>query len=132
MDKEMQKKEAMKRLEILNLSDYVIDGFRHSRIFESVQIGILFEFDGKLLKRIREWEKKTGNLVYHVIHGFYEFGECLSLLYVSKYEDEWEDDREILHEGMTYAYVINLDNDLCSEYGSIGIQENIGGLVRIA
>jgi hypothetical protein len=59
-------------------------------------------------------------------------GEMLSLLYVSKDREEWESDRDDLQYGYAYAYVINLDDDWCSEFGTIGIKPQFGGLARIA
>ena len=39
---------------------------------------------------VREWEKQTGNLVYHVIKSQMIFGLCYSFLYVSADIDEWQ------------------------------------------
>ena len=54
---------------------------------------------------------------YHVIQN----GQMLSFLYVSKYQEKWEHDRNDLKESYLIAYVANLTNELCSEFGSIGI-----------
>ena len=131
MDKNLQKKEALERIKLLNLHTCVEDAFLKGEILQSIQ-SILFEIEPDYTKRIQAWEEKTGNVVYHVIHNFYEFGECLSLLYISQYDEEWSDDRQVLTMGYPYVYVLNLDNDDYSEYGSIGIEENMGGLLRIA
>ena len=131
--KTKQRTEALKRMELLKLHENVIDDFKEiSLLNQSEHGGILYWVEGEMEKRIREWEEKTGNLVYHVIHDYTEFGELLSLLYVSTYEDEWESDREDIQNGYALAYVMNLTDDWCSEYGSIGIRPQWGGVVRTA
>ena len=94
--KTKQRTEALKRMELLKLHENVIDDFKEISMLNQSELGgILYWVEGEMEKKIREWEEKTGNLVYHVIHDYTEFGELLSLLYVSQYEDEWETDREI-------------------------------------
>ena len=120
--KTKQRTEALKRMELLKLHENVIDDFKEiSLLNQSEYGGILYWVEGEMEKKIREWEEKTGNLVYHVIHDYTEFGELLSLLYVSQYEEEWEMERDDLVDGYPLAYVMNLTDDWCSEYGSIGI-----------
>lgn len=131
--KTKQRTEALKRMELLKLHENVIDDFKEiSLLNQSEHGGILYWVEGEMERKIREWEEKTGNLVYHVIHDYTEFGELLSLLYVSQYEDEWETDREDIQDGYALAYVMNLTDDWCSEYGSIGIRPQWGGVVRTA
>ena len=131
--KAKQRTEALKRMELLKLHENVIDDFKEiSLLNQSEHGGILYWVEGEMERKIREWEEKTGNLVYHVIHDYTEFGELLSLLYVSTYEDEWETDKEDIQDGYPLAYVMNLTDDWCSEYGSIGIRPQWGGVVRTA
>ena len=131
--KAKQRTEALKRMELLKLHENVIDDFKEIALLNQSELGgILYWVEGEMEKNIREWEEKTGNLVYHVIHDYTEFGELLSLLYVSQYEDEWETDREDIQDGYALAYVMNLTDDWCSEYGSIGIRPQWGGVVRTA
>ena len=131
--KARQRTEALKRMELLKLHENVIDDFKEIALLNQSELGgILYWVEGETEKKIHEWEEKTGNLVYHVIHDYTEFGELLSLLYVSTYEDEWETDREDIQDGYALAYVMNLTDDWCSEYGSIGIRPQWGGVVRTA
>ena len=131
--KAKQRTEALKRMELLKLHENVIDDFKEIALLNQSELGgILYWVEGETEKKIREWEEKTGNLVYHVIHDYTEFGELLSLLYVSTYEEEWETDREDIQDGYALAYVMNLTDDWCSEYGSIGIRPQWGGVVRTA
>lgn len=131
--KAKQRTEALKRMEMLKLHENAIDEFKKlGLINESEHGGILYWVEGEMERKIHEWEEKTGNLVYHVIHDYTEFGELLSLLYVSQYEEEWQTDREDIQDGYALAYVMNLTDDWCSEYGSIGIRPQWGGVVRTA
>ena len=131
MNRNLQKEEAVKRIKLLKLHQCVEDSFLNEELLQSIH-SFLFELEPDNKDKIRKWERKTGNIVYHVINNTFEFGECLSLLYVSKYEEEWSDDKEILKEGYPIVFVMNLDNDDFSEYGSIGIKESMGGLLRTA
>ena len=130
--KAKQRTEALKRMEMLHLHENVIDDFKEINLLnQSEHGGILYWVEGEMERKIREWEEKTGNLVYHVIHDYTEFGELLSLLYVSVYEDEWEMDNGELKDGYVYAYVYNHDVPEFSEIGLIRVQPRFGGLVRI-
>ena len=131
--KAKQRTEALKRMEMLKLHENAIDEFKKLSLLNQSELGgILYWVEGDMERKIREWEEKTGNLVYHVIHDYTEFGELLSLLYVSQYEEEWEMERDDLVNGYPLAYVMNLTDDWCSEYGSIGIRPQWGGVVRTA
>ena len=66
-----------------------------------------------------------------MIHNKFEFGECYSMLYLSNEESEWQEDLDLLSEGYVLVYVKNIDNDWCSEFGSIAVKSQFGGLVRI-
>lgn len=134
--------ESLLRMKKLRLLDGVIEQFKDcGSILKSEnfftgsgrnRIAILYDLSDKEVKMVREWEAATGNMVYHVIQNHMEFGLCYSFLYVSKYTEEWETDNEYLEEGMPLVYVMNVDDDDCSEYGSIGIQPMHGAILRTA
>lgn len=129
--KEQMKEEAMKRMKMLDFHPNVLKDFKGDRLnYSDYGIGILYWVEGIYREKIKEWELETGNLVYHAIHSRTEFGELLTLLYVSKDSEEWKQDQEDLKEGYPLAYVMNLTNECFSEYGSIGIKCMNGGLVR--
>jgi len=134
------KQEAIERLGMLNLHQSVLPDFRdeglihvseHQRILGQ-DAGILFWANEEQMKFIREFEEKTDSLVYHAILTPFIFGECLSLLYVSKYESEWGLEQMALTSGRTPAYVINITDPTCSEAGMISIKNAFGGLIRTA
>lgn len=69
--------------------------------------------------------------MYHLIHTESEFGELLSILFVSDDEEEWGMDREELDENIARVYVENLSIPCFSEFGSIKIKMVNGCLHRI-
>ena len=87
----------------------------------------------ELLKKIKEFEKETGSLVYAVTHEIFEFGECYSFLCVSKYEEDWDYSIETTpYASHVWSYVWNKDAEYCSEYGTIQVKSFGGGVARIA
>lgn len=138
--KEKQKQEALKRMQMLQLMNEVRKDFKESgRVYYSERQNSLFnavlywlDNEPQFVKIIKEFEKKHNALVYHCQLSHLEFGSCLSLLYVSAEEEEWAQDNEWLAEGYPLAYVVNLDNESYSEFGSIGVRPSMGGIVRTA
>jgi len=118
-------------MELLKLSKQCINAFKNGSVWESEGYGALYECNDKENAIIKKFEEEHDGLVYHMIHNKYEFGECYTILYVSKYEDEWEDDIKDIHDGYVLAYVENVDDTMCSEFGSVAIKSSFGGLVRI-
>ena len=142
----MQKKmveEGKKRLNILlemGLWDEVTKAFEKNGttcLSEAKSLfgvcGINFTFDEMLeFKAIKEkFEKDYDCLVYYGVLTTTIMGQFLSLLFVSRYEEEWEDDRRELKEGYPYVYVWNREEEF-GEIGSIQIKMEQGGLVRVA
>ena len=82
----------------------------------------------EIMKRV---ERETGALVYFAILSHTEFGDCLSLLLVGKYQEEWKLDLGDLKEGYCFTWTENLDCPECSEFGSIGFKPFMGGLARV-
>lgn len=140
MTREEQKQEAIKRMKILKMLPSVIEDFEtkdivfYSETFSKDFQGILYWVSNKeeFVEVIKDFETKYKALVYHAILGHYEFGTCLSLLYVSNDEDEWTADHNDLSENIAYAYVHNFDVPEFSEFGTIGLKPVNGGIVRIA
>ena len=129
--------EAIVRLKMLGVHQNVIDDFtgkgyyKGKRVINYSERGILYWVENDKWKEIiSQFEKKYNALVYHVIYSRTNFGNMLSLLYVSDDEEEWEMDRGAIIEGYSYAYVENLDDPFCSEIGSICIKPFMGGVVR--
>ena len=140
MSKEKQKQEALKRMKMLKLMPEVIKDFeKNNRVYYSERQNAMFnavlywlDNEDKFVELVKEFEKKHNALVYHCQLTHLEFGDCLSLLYVSAQEEEWEQDRQYLNEGFPIVYVANLDYEEYSEFGSIGVKPSMGGIARTA
>ena len=133
MTKQEQKQEAIERMKMLKLYPNVIKEFEKENIVNlSENGGILYWLDKEKKKMVDDFEIEHDALVYHIIHSFTEIGELYSLFYVSKHKNEWETDREDLKDGYAFVYTKNVNDDWCSEFGSICIKSQLGGLVRVA
>lgn len=132
MNKEERFIEAIERMKLLKLDSSCIEAFAKGKVWESEGYGALYEVNQKEQKLIDNFEKNHPNcLVYHMIHNIFEFGECYSMLYVSSDIEEWEQDKDDIKDGYTFAWVENVDLNWCSEFGTIAIKSQFGGLVRI-
>lgn len=125
--KEEMKKEAISRMKMLKLHPTIIKEFSNKGILNLSLNAALYYLNEEQLARVKEFKKEYGGLVYHVIQN----GQMLSFLYVSKHQEEWEDDRYDLEEGFPFVYVANMTDESCSEFGSIGIRPCVGGVLRI-
>lgn len=142
--RQLQKAEAIKRLELLKLLPNVITDFknndtvyyseRQNKIFDGILYWISNNEDYERL--VKEFEENYDALVYHAQLTRFSYGLCLSMLFVSKYQEEWEMEREAItnpYDGVidTYAYVANLNEPDFSEIGRIGIIRKNGGISRV-
>jgi hypothetical protein len=133
MTKQEQKQEAIARMKLLKIHQNAINEFeKEDKLNLSENYGALYWLNEKQQEYVKKFEQKYNSIVYHVIHNMTEYGELLAFLYVSDSEEEWGYDRDDLQEGYACAYVENLDDEMCSEFGSIGIKPQFGGLVRTA
>ena len=151
--KNAMREEALRRLDILEskgLMEEVKDLFEKENkilisertIFGKKPIGTLFTVDEinslaeykqcEIPRKIKEFEKSRNALVYHATLEKMTFGLCLDLFYVSKFDEEWEMDREDLEGNCALVHVVNLTDDFLSETGSIMYEASGGGLIRTA
>ena len=129
--KERQIEEGVKRMRMLRMMHNPIREFeKHGLLNLSENGGYLYWLDDSERDMVANFEKEHDATVYHVIKSFTSFDVMYSLLYVSKYEEEWEQDTEDIKDGMALAYVVNVDMPDCSEFGTIGIAPSIGGVRR--
>ena len=101
-------------------------------VFDSFLGEALSTYPG-LAEKIREIEQQYGCLVYAVTHEFLPFGECLSMLIVSKYEEDWEQCLQRIDERsfLAYAYVWNKTDETCSEFGYITVLTGFDLIFRV-
>lgn len=84
--------------------------------------------------KIEELQRAYGILIYYVTHEITSFGECYSFLYVSQYPEDWPVQTvRKTKEGHYFvqAYVWNVSNEKCSEFGGVMLINHYGMLRRI-
>ena len=129
--RESQKAEAVKRMKKLGILEQPIKEFEEEgKLNLSESGGILYWLNDEQKKMVEDFEKEHNGLVYHVIHQFTNIGELYNPLYVSEYVEEWKMDMDDLGAGQALAYVINMNMPDCSEFGTIGIEPSVDGLIR--
>lgn len=131
MNRIKQRKEAIRRMKALGISKKAIEALeQRDQIAVSVAGNITFLMKDTIRDMIKIFEEKYNTYVYHCIYCETDFGILYNLLYVSKYEDEWEYEFEDLKNGVPTAYVINETVPYYSESGSIGVKSLFGALIR--
>lgn len=131
---EYKKVEALKRMQLLQLSKSCIRAFKDDEVWASEYgTGILYDLseDEELINKIKEIESQYNILVYHVVKDLTPFGSLVTMFYVSDDQEEWKEDREWLSDKISCCYVWNRDDDYCSEFGDISFNSTNGGLKRI-
>jgi len=132
---EEQKAEAIKRMKLIKLMPEIIEQFEQDNtVHYSEAMGILYWIfnEPEWEEHIKQLEIKWNILVYHAELSYLEFGTCLSLFYVSSYKEEWAREKKDLEKGYACCYVWNIDDDVCSEFGSITFRLMNGGVKRTA
>lgn len=132
---EKKKSEALSRMITLRLHPEVMRKFQDevltcSELTESA----LFhrELTTQEMDYIAKFQEEHNCLVYYTIKSYTNIGTMFALLYISENEEEWAADMEDIQAGTPMAYVVNYDAEWCSEFGSIGVANTGGKLVRTA
>ena len=130
-----QKKEkAIEIMQKLDIYAPYIRGFQEENqvcFFESFG-GFWAHQEPELMAKIKEFETQYNVLVYAVTHEYTNFGECYDFLYISDDKSDWKY-MLMPQKTMFYvsAYVWNKSDDMCSEFGTIGIRSFGGGIKRV-
>lgn len=153
MEKEKMVKEAVERMQILDLLDLpeesVIREFKEKgevfvsrTMYMGEWVGVLYKLSDAERKLVEKIEREKKILVYHVIRNETSVGVMYAMLSVSGYKEDWRIERRGLEnietgEAHPMAYVWNAGNkkkgltEGCGEWGSICIIKGEGGLCRI-
>ena len=110
-DKEL-KQECIERLKILNIP-VLTKAFQSDKILLS-EFGTLWNLSEKELNIINEFEKNSGNKVYHIVHNVTD-SSIYYLFFVSNNKDNWEKERDLLIQHIpyvSYCYDNNFDKGL--------------------
>lgn len=132
ISREKKKEEAIQRMKELGIINGAIKQFKDDDIVmvSEPPIGGLYWLDDEQKKIVDDFEKENDALVFMVVKAFTNFGDMLSLLFISDYEEEWEMDRDGIKDNIVMSYTINETNPELSEFGSIGVKRVGGGLIR--
>lgn len=129
------KEKCVEILRQMGIYSPYITGFKNADrvcFFENFG-GYWIDQEPEVSQKMKELEAKYGFRVYAATHEFTEFGECYSFLVVPKYEEEWE---YLVHTSKNihtaFAYVWNISDDLCSEFGDVTVESFGGGIRRVA
>ena len=95
--------EALLRMSKLQIHSNAIKEFLESGKLNRSERGILYWLEQDEEKMVREWEKETGNMVYHVIKDNTEIGLLYTFLYVSDDTEDWEEDREDIENNIAFT-----------------------------
>lgn len=131
--REEMKEQAMLLMKELGIPEAVIDNFKQHDLVISCNRGRFEGIGEDLSPLIHSVEHKYGGLVYMVVKAKTIYGYLDSLLYVSPYKEDWEDEEDAIKDGLVFSYTHNWDCPECSEFGSIVVTtEPDGCLLRIA
>lgn len=136
MNREEQKQIALKAMKDLHIDPEYIKAFKRKDVVTQFIRFAGYFIDEKtehnLLRQIKKIEEETGVCVYAVTHENFEFGECFTMLCVSKYKEDIPHMLEEDGEGGYYAFawVYNADCEWCSEFGTVPIKSTFGGIKR--
>lgn len=140
MNRDKMKKLAIKRLKEMKLLGSVTSLFsKEDRLYYSERINKQYsavlnvlDENEELHKKVKEFEERTGHLVYHCILTQTTLGTILDMLFISKYEEDWEYDYEKMDDFYrVMSMATNLSDEMLSEMGSILVRPSMGGLERI-
>lgn len=133
-----QKEKAIECLKKLNIYEPFIEKFIRedvATLFEGSYAGYYLtnKSEEEVAEKVKQFEERTGSLVYAVTHEKFWFGECYSFLCVSKYEEDWDGTLDVHNDkAYAFAYVWNKDVEEFSEYGTIVVDWCGGGIRRIS
>lgn len=125
---EQKKNKAIEIMQKLDIYAPYIRGFQEENrvcFFESFG-GFWAYQEPELMAKIKEFETQYNVLVYAVTHEY-------TILYIPDYKSDWKY-MLMPQKTMFYvsAYVWNKSDDMCSEFGTIGIRSFGGGIKRVA
>lgn len=120
--------EVMARMCSIRMHPKVIQAYSRNELYQYMD-GKIMPVDEETKKVIAAFEAPKRYKAFYAIHNTLRgIGHCISILYVSSYVDDWEMEQQALLSGYPLCYVHNADNTDFSEFGTIGI-ENIQGII---
>lgn len=128
---EKQKVEAISRLKLMGVREDVRRKFEKDGTVMLCNNEEYRPVDEETAEAIRQFEREHDATVFLAVRWFTMFGTLDALLFVGKYDEEWEMEREDIKAGYAMSYCINRNYPECSEMGSICFRiTRDGGIVR--
>lgn len=127
--RERQEDEAVLRMDLMGIYEDVIIMFQNDGTVMLSENGKYYPLDDQLKEDIRQFEQEHEATVFMVVRMNTMYGQLDSLLFVGKYDEEWEMSREDLEDGYALSYTINRDYPDCSEMGSISFRATPEGVI---
>lgn len=129
--REKQKAQASVWLKLMGVRKDVCKRFEESGAVMLCNAGRYSPVGEELSGEIRRFEQEHDSTVFLVVRMFTAYGDLDALLFVGKYEEEWEMEREDIRGGYAMSYTINRDYPDCSEMGSVFFRTTKdGGIIR--
>ena len=127
--RERQKEEAVLRMDLMGIHEDIIIEFQKSDDVSLSENGKYYPLDDQLKEDVRRFEQEHDATVFLVVRMSSVYGTLDSLLFVGKYDEEWELSQEDLEDGYAMSYTINRDYPDCSEMGSISFRVTPEGVI---
>lgn len=128
--REKQKAEAVFRLKLMGIREDVRQKFEEDEVVMLCENGVYSPLPPTMVTEIHQFERERDATVFLVVRMYHIFGTLDAMLYVGKYEEEWEIDQDNIKGGYAMSYCINRDNPDCSEFGSIAFRVTDGIIIR--
>lgn len=130
--RDAQEREAVENMIMLGLREDMIQKFKTNGTLYCSEEGFDPEkLTAKERKMVKDFEKRTGNLVYHVIKGDMVFDSRYFLIFVPCRVEEWAQYRKGTSLGMLITYVVNKDRPVDNGYEICWVTLGGGKLNRI-
>lgn len=130
--RERQKTEAIEWLKLMGVSEDVREIFERGTVM-LCEGGQYRPLSGREQEEVRRFETENDATVYLSVRMDTMFGLLDALLFVGKYEEEWEMERDDIRDGYALSYCLNRNYPECSEMGSICFRiTKDGGIIREA
>ena len=127
--REKQKAEAVERLKLMGVREDVRRKFEEDGIVSFCNNEQYRPADEELMEEIRQFEQEHDATVFLAVRMFTLIADLDALLFVGKYEEEWESQKNDLKDGYAMSYSINRDYPDCSEMGSIAFRVTEDGAI---
>ena len=126
-----RKEEAIKRMHMIGFNPLLIDKIKDNDEYMLSMNDQSHYVPKAIQEQVKDICDKYDLYPFHLIHNNTTFGELITVLFVSKEKEEWYMDYQMIEQNRYHSYVINLDNEHFSKFGSIQYVKHRSALRRI-